>query len=122
MKILVVEDEPASLKLAHLVLASEGFEVAEAAAAHKVMEEALRSMPEAILLDLELPGINGLKLARELKRDPRTRHIPIVAVTAFPERYPRASAVAAGCDDYILKPISTRALPKQMADAAAKAK
>jgi len=122
MKILVVEDEPASLKLAHLVLAASGYEVTGAEAAGKAVEEILRSEPQAILLDLELPGIDGLTLARNLKRDPKTQHIAIIALTAFPETYSREQALAAGCDGYIVKPINTRKLPQQVADAVEKAK
>ena len=119
MKILIVEDEPASLKLAHLVLTAEGYEVTKAEAAGHAVEEILRSEPEAILLDLELPGIDGLTLARNLKRDPKTRHI---AITAYPERYPRAEAMAAGCDGYIVKPVNTRKLSQQVAEAVEKGK
>jgi len=122
MKILVVEDEPASLKLAHLVLAAGGYEVANANAADKAIEEILRSEPEAILLDLELPGIHGLTLAHNLKRDPKTRHIAIIAITAFPERYSREQAMEAGCDGYIVKPINTRKLPQQVAESIENAK
>jgi two-component system cell cycle response regulator DivK len=113
MKILVVEDEAASLKLAHLVLAEEGHEITEAEAAGKAVEEILRSEPDAILLDLGLPGINGLTLARNLKRDPKTQHIAIIMTTGFPERYSRKQAIAAGCDGYIVKPMNTRTLSKQ---------
>jgi len=122
MRILVVEDEPASLKLAHLVLTAGGYEVTGAEAAGKAVEEILRSEPEAMLLDLELPGIDGLTLARNLKRDPKTKHIAIIAITAFPERYPREAAMAAGGDGYIAKPINTRKLSQQVADAVEKAK
>lgn len=116
MKILVVEDEPSSLKLAHLVLTADGYEVTQAEAAAKALEEIRRSVPQVILLDLELPGIMGLTLARQLKADPQTRHITIIAITSFPERYPRAAALAAGCDGYIIKPIDTRRLSRQVAE------
>ena len=116
MKILVVEDEPANLKLARLVLAAEGHDVTEAQAVDKAVAAIRRCAPEAILLDLELSGANGLILARNLKRDPKTRHIPIVALTAFPDRFSRKAALEAGCDGYLLKPISTRTLPQQMAE------
>jgi CheY-like chemotaxis protein len=122
MRILVVEDEPSSLKLAHLVLAAGGYEVTEAEAAGKAVEEILRSEPEAILLDLELPGIDGLTLARNLKRDPKTQHIAIIAITAFPERFSRDAAIAAGCDGYISKPINTRTLSQEVAAAVENAK
>lgn len=122
MRILIVEDEPASLKLARLVLAAEGYEVTEAEAAGRAVEQILRCEPEAVLLDLELPGVDGLTLARNLKRDPKTQHIAIIAITAFPERYPREQAMAAGCDGYIMKPINTRKLSQQVAEAVENAK
>ena len=121
MKILVVDDEPASLKLVHLVLAAEGHEITEAEAAGQAVQEILRSEPNVILLDLELPVIDGLTLAHNLKRNPKTQHISIVVITAFPERYPREQAMAAGCDGYIVKPINTRKLSQQVADAVKKA-
>jgi CheY-like chemotaxis protein len=114
MRILVVEDEPACMKLAHVVLAADGHEVAGAGAVDSAIAEIARSEPEVILLDLELPHINGLDLARKLKRDPATRHIVIIAVTAYPERFPREKAIAAGCDAYIVKPIDTRRLNDQV--------
>ena len=116
MRILVVEDEPASLKLAHLVLSSDGHEVTQAEAVDKAIEEIMASEPEVILLDLELPNLNGLALARQLKGDPARKHIVIVAVTAYPERFPREEALAAGCDAFILKPIDTRKLTAQVAN------
>ncbi len=116
MKILVVEDEPTSLKLLHLVLASEGYEVTKAEAVGKAVEKILESEPEAILLDLELPGTGGLTLARWLKGDAKTRHITVIALTAYPERFTREVALEAGCDAYIVKPISTRKLPRQVAE------
>ena len=117
MKILVVEDEPASLKLAHLVLTSDGHEVAKAEAVDKAIDEIGKSEPEVILLDLELPKIGGLALARKLKSDPGRKHIVIVAVTAYPEHFPREQALAAGCDAYIVKPINTRNLTAQVTHA-----
>ena len=122
MKVLVVEDEPASLKLAGLVLSAGGCEVTEAEAVDRAVQEILRSEPEVILLDMALPGINGLILARALKADPEKRHIVIIAVTAFPERFSREAAFAAGCDAYIVKPINTRKLTEQVANVVNKLK
>ena len=98
MRILIVEDEPVSLKLARLVLAAEGHEVIGAEAVGKAVAEILRSEPDVILLDLELPGIDGLTLASNLKRNQQTQHIVIIAITVSPERYPRELPIAAGCD------------------------
>jgi len=117
MKILVVEDEPICMKLAHVVLSSDGHEVTRAEAVLNAMDEIARSMPEVILLDLAMPYIDGLALARKLKGDPETKHTVIIAVTAYPERYTRTEALAAGCDAYILKPIDTRKLTEQVMEA-----
>ncbi len=68
-----------------------------------------------ILLDLDLPGMDGLALVRQLKADPDTRDIRVVAVTFYPEQYPKAAALAAGCDAYLPKPINTRELSDQLA-------
>ena len=122
MKILVVEDEPASMKLAHIVLSSDGHDVTQAEAVDQAIEEISRSEPEVILLDLELPNVNGLELARNLKHDPAKKHIVIVAVTSYPERFPRDQALAAGCDAYIVKPINTRKLTEQVAGVVKKLK
>src|SRR5207302_224919 len=80
MNILVIEDEPASRKLATLVLASGGHQVVDAPSAEEAVKTVHHAQPEIILLDLALPGMDGLALARQLKNDSNTRHIPIVAV------------------------------------------
>src|SRR5258706_7164840 len=114
MKILVVEDEPASLKLANLVLSDSGHEVTEAYSAEEALKTVHDNCPDIILLDLALPGIDGLSLAKQLKEDSRTRGIPIVAVTAYPERFPKEGVLRARCDAYITKPINTRTLAHQV--------
>lgn len=118
VKVLVIEDEPASLKLAHLVLAAEGYQVVDAQAAEEALDVIKKNRPQVILLDLGLPGMNGLELASRLKLDPTTRSIPIVAVTAYPDRWSQREAVEAGCDAYIVKPIDTRRLPAKVSEVA----
>lgn len=118
MKILLVEDDPTDRKLLSAVLTTSGNRVLEQASAEDAFDAIKSDQPEVILLDLKLPGMDGLALARRLKSDPDTRHIPIVAITAAAERFPREDALAAGCDAYILKPVDTRALPGQIARAA----
>lgn len=114
MKILVVEDHPTQLKLARVVLSAAGHQVSDATAAEQAFTAIKADRPQIILLDLALPDMDGLTLARRLKADPATRDIHIVAVTAYPEEYSKAAALAAGCDAYIVKPINTRKLSDQL--------
>ena len=112
MKILVVEDQPIESKLAGHVLTDAGHDAERADAADRALAAIAKRRPDVVLLDLSLPGMDGLAFARTLKADPATRGILIVAVTSWPEKFPRAGALAAGCDAYILKPLSTRTLPE----------
>jgi CheY-like chemotaxis protein len=116
MKILIVEDEPIELKLASLVLSAAGHDVGGADAAEQVLAAIAGDHPDVILLDLSLPGMDGLTLARRLKSDPATRDIYIVAITSHSEKFSMADALAAGCDGYLEKPLSTRTLPAMLSD------
>jgi CheY-like chemotaxis protein len=114
MKILVIEDHPMQLKLAHHVLSEAGHEVSDAEAAEQALTAIKANRPQLILLDLILPGMDGLTLVRKLKADADTRDIHIVAITSYPEECPKAAAMAAGCDAYLVKPVDTRKLPGQL--------
>ena len=114
MKILVIEDHPMQLKLAHHVLAASGHEVSAAEGAEQALAAIKANRPQLILLDLILPGMDGLTLVRQLKADADTRDIHIVAITSYPELCPKAAAMAAGCDAYLIKPLDTRKLPGQL--------
>jgi CheY-like chemotaxis protein len=114
IKILVVEDQPTELKLAVHVLSSAGHEVDRAIAAEQALAAIEANRPTVILLDLSLPGMDGLTLARKLKSDPSTSDILIVAVTSYPEKFTMAEALEAGCDAYLHKPVSTRTLPETL--------
>ncbi|MBI3853094.1 MAG: response regulator [Verrucomicrobia bacterium] len=118
MNILLVEDDATDMKLLSAVLNSSGHSVRENDSAEQAMEEIKARHPDIILLDLKLPGMDGLALARRLKQDPETQHIPIVAITAAPEKFSKADALAAGCDAYIIKPVDTRKLSGQIVSAA----
>jgi two-component system cell cycle response regulator DivK len=118
--ILIVDDNPANLKLARLLLTSEGHDARTAPDAEQAMKLLETFAPKLILMDIQLPGIDGLELTRRLKADPETRDIVIVAVTAYAMKGDQAKALAAGCDDYITKPINTRTLPEIIAQHLAK--
>lgn len=120
-RILIVDDNPQNLKLARILLTSENYEVKTATDA----EEALRILdaftPRLILMDLQLPGMDGLELTRRLKADAARREIIVIALTAYAMKGDQERALAAGCDGYIAKPIDTEALPKAVASYLAKA-
>ena len=114
--ILVVDDNPINLKLVSDLLAFEGYRVLKAVNGELAAASVQEDLPDLILLDVDLPGIDGLTLTKRLKGDPRTADIIIVALTAFAMKADRQRAIAAGCDAYVTKPINTRELPAQVAD------
>ena len=109
--ILIVEDNPVNLKLARNVLEIEGYRVDAAIDAQKALEYLERASPDLILMDIALPGMDGLSLTRKLKADPRWCRIPVIALTAFAMLTDEKQALEAGCDGYLTKPIDTRQLP-----------
>jgi CheY-like chemotaxis protein len=113
--ILIVEDNPANRKLLSFLLTAHGYAVHAAARADEALEMLKTFTPRLILMDLQLPGMDGLELTRQLKADPRTRHITIVAVTAYAMKGDEQRVRDAGCDGYVTKPIDTRALPQVIA-------
>jgi len=114
-QILVVEDDPASLRLAGAVLAASGYLVSVATTAAQAILSVQVNPPDLIVLDLNLPGTDGLEAARELKQNPATRHIPILAVTAYSNLFSKQAALGADCNGYLVKPLDTRRLPEQLA-------
>jgi len=121
MKILVVEDHALDSKLALHVLQSAGHDVSGAEAAEQAIAAIKNDPPNVILMDMSLPGMDGLTLVRKLKADPVTRDIHIVGVTSYPERFSREEALEAGCDAFLGKPLSTRTLPAVLTDVVKKA-
>ena len=113
--ILIVDDNPTNLKLASQVLEIEGYTVDLAADAEQAQELLQHMTPDLILMDIALPGMDGLTLTRKLKTDEKLRHVPVVAMTAFAMKGDDRKALDAGCDGYITKPIDTRKLPQQVA-------
>lgn len=103
--ILVVDDNAVNAKLLKVVLEREGYDVSTASDAESALEFLSTSRPRLILMDVQMPGINGLELTQRLKADPVYEGIFIVAVTANAMKGDAEQARAAGCDDYITKPI-----------------
>ena len=109
--ILIIDDNAQNLKLARVVLASEGFDVRTAANAEDALQLLRTVTPRLILMDIQLPGMDGLELTRRLKADPETRAICVIALTAYAMKGDDEKAFAAGCDAYITKPIDVERLP-----------
>ncbi len=113
-RILVVEDNPLNLKLVRDVLRFAGYEVVEATSGEECLTLAGICAPDLVLMDLQLPGIDGAEALRILRQDPRVSGVPIVAVTAFAMKRDREKATREGFDGYLEKPINIRELPTQV--------
>jgi CheY-like chemotaxis protein len=109
--ILVVEDNERNLKLVRDVLQFAGYQVISARSGEQGVALARQEMPDLVLMDLQLPAMDGAEALRVLRDDPRTRPIPVVAVTAFAMKDDRERALHAGFDGYLEKPINVRAFP-----------
>jgi len=113
-RILVVEDNALNLKLIRDVLQVRGYDVVEARSGEEGVSLAHVCCPDLVLMDLQLPGIDGVEAMHRLRRDPVVADVPVVAVTAFAMQEDRDRALADGFDGYLSKPISVRALPSQV--------
>ena len=112
--VLVVEDNALNLKLIRDVLQHAGFTVVVATSGEEGVDVAIRGGVDLVLMDLQLPGIDGTEAMRRIRAHPGSRELPVVAVTAFAMRADREQVSSAGFDGYIEKPISTRALPEMV--------
>jgi two-component system, cell cycle response regulator DivK len=112
--ILVVEDNERNLKLLRDVLEYAGYDVRVARTAEDGITSAVIEPPDLVLMDLQLPGIDGMEALRRLRESPRTADIPVVAVTAQAMKHDRERALDAGFNGYIEKPISVRVFPDQV--------
>jgi CheY-like chemotaxis protein len=115
-RVLLVEDNPLNLKLVRDVLLHAGFDVVEARSGEDGIVRALEDRPDLILMDLQLPGIDGTEAMRTIKGTPMGSSIPIVALTAFAMLEDRERALSNGFDGYLSKPISIGDLPRQISE------
>ena len=113
--ILVVDDNATNLKLARVLLRGEGYEVQTATDAEDALRLLATFRPRLILMDIQLPGMDGLELTRRLKADAASKDIVILALTAYAMKSDEERALGAGCDGYIAKPIDIDSLPKVIA-------
>jgi CheY-like chemotaxis protein len=114
-RILAVDDNPLNLELLRVMLKARGYDVRLAQNADEALTSLTEAPPRLILMDLQLPGRDGLSLTRQLRQDPAFADVVIVAVTSYAMKGDRERALEAGCDDYVTKPIDTRALPTLIA-------
>ncbi len=114
-KILLVEDNPVNRRLAEFLLRSQGYNVRAATNAQEAFDTIKAERPDLILMDVQLPGMDGLEATRKLKAEPTTRDIPVVAVTSYAMKGDREKALAAGCSGYITKPIDKDTFVREVA-------
>ena len=103
-KILIVEDHPDSREILAFMLRSMDYDVIEAANGQEAIEKAGAEEPDLVIMDIGLPGINGIEATVKLKQDPKTAHIPVIAHSAWSEQKYKAAALRAGMVEYLLKP------------------
>lgn len=109
-RILIVEDDRANAKLVEKILAGEGYDTLLADDGDSGIAMALEHLPDLILMDIRIPGTDGMEATRRLKADEKTCHIPVIALTAYAMRGDEQRFLAAGCDDYLPKPVRHAAL------------
>jgi CheY-like chemotaxis protein len=104
-RILLVEDNPVNRRLAGFLLRSQGYQVSEATTGQEAFEMLKNDPPDLIVMDIQLPGMDGLEITKTLKQQPATAAIPVIAVTSYAMKGDREKALAAGCSGYVTKPI-----------------
>lgn len=109
-RILVVEDQEDNRRIVRDLVTASGYDLLEATTGEEGIDLAFRERPDIILMDIQLPGIDGYEATRTIKADPRLRHIPIIVVTSYALSGDDEKAFAAGCDGYVTKPFSPRLL------------
>ena len=113
--VLVVEDNETNMRLIRYLLSSKGYEPHSATNAAEALELLKGFHPRLILMDMQLPGMDGYELTRQIKSAPETNDIVVIALTAFAMKGDEEKARAAGCDGYLTKPIDTRAFAATLA-------
>ena len=115
-KILIIEDNPMNMELAVDLLELAGFNVVQAETAEKGIALANAELPDIVLMDIALPGMDGLTATRIIKAGHLTKEIPVIALTANAMRGDEDKAMEAGCDGYLTKPVNTRTFSRTVGD------
>jgi len=114
-KVLIVEDNPLNMRLIEMILKSDDYVLLKATDGEEALTIAAIDHPDLVLMDICLPKLSGLEVARRLKKTAALSHIPIIALTAHAMKGDEEKAIEAGCDSYVSKPIDTRQLPRLVA-------
>ena len=114
-KILLVEDNVKNRRLAEFLLRSQGYQVSEAATAQEAFAMLESEQPDLIVMDIQLPGMDGLEATKKIKAQPATADIPVIAVTSYAMKGDREKALAAGCAGYVTKPIDKNIFIQEVA-------
>jgi len=114
-KVLIVEDNPVNLRLAQFLLEKKGFTVRKAGSSAECLAEMTRELPDIVLMDIQLPGEDGLAVTRKIRSDARMAGVIVVALTAHAMAGDREKILGAGCDGYIAKPVDPQGLPGEVA-------
>ena len=115
-RILIVEDSPQNMRLMEMTLKAKNYTLLKATDGEEALDMATRERPDLIIMDVQLPKLNGLEVTRKLRDTVEFSHIPIIAITAFAMKGDKERAIEAGCDAYLSKPIDTRQLPGMIAE------
>ena len=115
-KILIVEDNPQNMRLLEMVLRAKNYTLLKATDGEEALNTAIREQPDLIIMDIQLPKINGLEVTRKLRQTPAFNQTPIIGITAYAMKGDRERVIESGCNAYLPKPINTRELPEVIAE------
>ncbi len=115
-KILIVEDNPQNMKLIEMTLRGKGYTLLKATDGEEALDIAMREQPALIIMDMQLPKLNGLEVTKRLRKTLAFSHTPIIALTAYAMKGDKENFINGGCDAYVSKPINTRELPGMIAE------
>ena len=115
-KILIVEDNPQNMKLYEMVLSAKGYTLLKAIDGEEALDMAIRKHPDLILMDIRLPGMDGLEVTKKLRENSAFSHTPIIAITAYAMKGDKERAIEAGCNAYLSKPFNIHELTGMIAE------
>ena len=115
-RVLIVEDNPQNMRLLEMVLRAKGYTLLKAIDGEEALDVAMREQPDLIIMDIQLPKMNGLEVTRKLREAPAFSHTPIIAITAYAMKGDRERVIESGCNTCLSKPINTRELPEMIAE------